>query len=46
MRYTSDIVFTPKVKEFQEKYKSRKSYARMEQYSGWNSKVTSELIHF
>ena len=46
MKYTSDIVFTPKVKEFQEKYNSRKSYARMEQYGGWNSKVTQELIQF
>lgn len=46
MKYTSDIVFTPKVKEFQEKYNSRNSYSRMERNGSWNSKVTSELIHF
>lgn len=46
MKYTSDIVFTPKVKEIQEKYNSRNSYARMEQQSGWNSKVTHELQQF
>jgi len=46
MKYPSDIVFTPAVKKIQEKYKSRDSYARMEQFGGWNTKVTSELIEF
>ncbi len=46
MKYPSDIVFTPSVKKVQEKYKSRNSYARMEQIGGWNTKVTSELKDF
>ncbi|EAQ99622.1 pyridoxamine 5'-phosphate oxidase family protein [Maribacter sp. HTCC2170] len=46
MNYTSDIVFTPAVKKFQEQFKSRNSYARMEQFGGWNSKVSSDLEGF
>ncbi len=46
MTYPSDIVFTPAVKKLQEHYKSRNSYARMEQYGGWNTQVTSDLIQF
>jgi len=46
MKYPSDIVFTPSVKKIQKKYKSRDSYARMEQFGGWNTKVTLELKEF
>lgn len=46
MKYPSDIVFTSSVKKIQEKYKSRDSYARMEQFGGWNTKVKSELKDF
>jgi len=46
MKYPSDIVFTPAVKKIQKNHKSRYSYARMEQFSGWNNKVTPELKDF
>ena len=46
MKYPSDIVFTHSVKKIQEKYKSRDSYARMEQFGGWNTKVTLGLKDF
>jgi predicted pyridoxine 5'-phosphate oxidase superfamily flavin-nucleotide-binding protein len=45
-KYTSDIAFTTTVKEFQEKFNSRKSYERMEQFGGWQSEVTPELKYF
>lgn len=43
LKYTSDIAFTPTVKAMQEKYNSRKNYARMEQSRGWQSEVTPQL---
>ena len=43
---TSYIAFTPSVKAFQEKFCSRRSYARMEQMSGWQNEVTPQLKHF
>ena len=46
LKYTSDIAFTPSVKAFQEKFRSRSSYARMEQMSGWQNEVTPQLKHF
>ncbi|WP_412986591.1 pyridoxamine 5'-phosphate oxidase family protein [Pontimicrobium sp. IMCC45349] len=46
MKYPSDIVFTPSVKKFQEYYKSRNSYARMEKTRGWNTKATNDLAKF
>jgi len=46
MKYPSDIVFTSSVKKIQEKNGSRNSYARMEQYGGWNTKVTPDLEEF
>lgn len=46
MNYPSDIVFTPSVKQLQEQYNSRKGYARMEQFGGWNTKVTEDLSRF
>lgn len=46
LEYTSDIAFTPSVKAFQEKFRSRSSYARMEQMSGWQNEVTPQLKDF
>lgn len=46
MKYPSDIVFTSSVKKVQEENGSRKSYSRMEQYRGWNTKVTPDLVDF
>lgn len=46
MNYPSDIVFTPRVKQLQEQYNSRKAYARMEQSGGWNTKATEDLAQF
>lgn len=42
----SDIAFTPAVKAEQEKRGSRASYARMENGSGWQSRVTDDLKAF
>ena len=41
--YPSDVAFTPAVKSIQEGKGSRKSYARMERSSGWQTTVTPEL---
>ncbi len=46
MKYTSDIAFTPAVKAFQEANNSRKIYERVEQFGGWQSKVTPDLQQF
>ena len=42
----SDVAFTPAVKAAQEKYGSRKSYARVEQKDWWKTEVTEELAQF
>ncbi len=42
----SDVAFTPAVKAAQEKYGSRKSYARMERNDWWKTEVTEELANF
>lgn len=46
LKYTSDIAFTPSVKSIQEKYRSRGTYARMEQSRGWQSEVTPQFEQF
>ncbi len=46
LKYTSDIAFTPAVKELQKKYNSRNSYARMEVNGGWQSEITPQLKQF
>lgn len=46
LKYTSDIAFTPSVKNLQKKYKSRANYARMEEFGGWASEVTTDLEFF
>ncbi|MFT7634022.1 MAG: putative pyridoxine 5'-phosphate oxidase superfamily flavin-nucleotide-binding protein [Mariniblastus sp.] len=42
----SDIAFTPAVKAAQQTRGSRENYARMEQRSGWQNEVTSDLAAF
>ena len=42
----SDIAFTPAVKAIQQQKGSRKSYARMEQGEGWQTKVTPDLAEY
>ncbi len=43
---SSDIAFTPAVKAVQERRGSRKTYRRMEEHGGWETKVTPELAAF
>lgn len=43
---SSDIAFTPTVKAIQAERGSRESYARMESYGGWQTKITSDLADF
>ena len=45
-RPASDVAFTPAVKAVQERLGSRKSYARVEQGTGWSTTVTDELARF
>jgi len=44
--FTSDIAFSPAVKELQRKYGSRKSYERMERQRGWLNELTPPLTAF
>lgn len=44
--YTSDIVFSPAVKEVQLRLGSRKNYAGMEERGGWQTEVDSGLEQF
>lgn len=44
--YASDIAFTPAVKAVQTRKNSRRAYARMEQGSGWETRITPELKTF
>ena len=43
---SSDVAFTPAVKAVQERRGSRKSYRRMEETGGWQTKITPELADF
>ncbi len=43
---SSDVAFTPAVKAVQERRGSRKTYRRMEEHGGWETKVTPELAAF
>lgn len=45
-QYSSDIAFTPSVKNIQVNKGSRSSYARLETAGGWETKVTPELEAF
>lgn len=42
----SDVAFTPAVKAVQERRGSRKSYRRMEEGGGWQTRVTPDLAAF
>src|SRR4051812_13325726 len=44
--YSSDVAFTPTVKAVQARKGSRASYARMEQKSGWQTRITPDVAGF
>jgi predicted pyridoxine 5'-phosphate oxidase superfamily flavin-nucleotide-binding protein len=44
--YSSDIAFTPAVKEIQSRKGSRRGYARMEDGGSWESSITPALAAF
>lgn len=44
--YSSDVAFTPVVKQLQEHRGSRRSYERMEQAGSWETTITAELAEF
>ena len=44
--FPSDIAFTPAVKAQQERMGSRRAYAHMEEGSGWQTHITTELREF
>ncbi|WP_426237775.1 pyridoxamine 5'-phosphate oxidase family protein [Pararhizobium sp. DWP1-1-3] len=44
--YSSDVAFTPSVKEIQTRKGSRRSYARVEERGGWATAITPELKVF
>jgi predicted pyridoxine 5'-phosphate oxidase superfamily flavin-nucleotide-binding protein len=46
MRSSSDVAFTRAVKSVQERRGSRKSYHRMEEKGGWQTKITPDLAGF
>ena len=41
--YSSDVAFTPAVKNIQELKGSRRGYAKMEEKGGWRETVTEDL---
>jgi len=43
---TTDVAFTPTVKEIQDRKGSRAAYAELEQRGGWESRVTPDLAAF
>ncbi len=45
-KYPSDVAFTPAVKTVQERFGSRKAYARLERKGGWKTEITPELAAF
>jgi predicted pyridoxine 5'-phosphate oxidase superfamily flavin-nucleotide-binding protein len=44
--FSSDVAFSPSVKEIQERKGSRRSYARVEERGGWPRTITPELKDF
>lgn len=44
--YSSDIAFTPSVKAIQARKGSRRSYERMEETGGWQTRITPDLARF
>lgn len=45
-RVSSDVAFTPTVKEIQTRKGSRGGYAKMEARGGWRTSITPDLAHF
>ena len=45
-KYTSDIAFTPAVKDIQERKGSRRGYSKMEEKGGWQDTITEDLALF
>lgn len=43
---SSDVAFTPRVKEIQSRKGSRNAYARLEEKGGWQTEVTDDLAAF
>jgi predicted pyridoxine 5'-phosphate oxidase superfamily flavin-nucleotide-binding protein len=44
--YSSDVAFTPAVKEIQTRKGSRKAYARVEENGGWRTEIDENLAAF
>jgi predicted pyridoxine 5'-phosphate oxidase superfamily flavin-nucleotide-binding protein len=44
--YPSDVAFTEAVKAQQSRMGSRRAYAHMEEGSGWQTRITPELVEF
>ncbi len=44
--HSSDVAFTPTVKAIQERKGSRRSYGRMEERGGWQTRITPDLAAF
>jgi uncharacterized protein len=44
--YSSDVAFTPAVKQIQARKGSRVAYARVEQHGGWRTEVDEDLAAF
>lgn len=44
--YSSDIAFTPAVKDIQARKGSRANYARVEESGGWQTEITDNLAEF
>ena len=45
-RVSSDVAFTPTVKEIQTRKGSRGGYAKMEARGGWRTSITPDLAQF
>ncbi len=46
IKLTSDIAFSPVVKQMQEKFGSRISYSKMEERGAFRDSVTDDLVNF
>jgi predicted pyridoxine 5'-phosphate oxidase superfamily flavin-nucleotide-binding protein len=46
LHYSSDVAFTPAVKEIQSRKGSRRGYARMEEGGAWQTEITPDLARF
>ena len=46
LAYSSDVAFTPTVKEIQTRKGSRPKYARAEEHGAWQTEITPDLVEF